>query len=506
MGSTNSAIVIFGVFVILTIVLTWTAARRTRSTGEFLVAGNRITAGQNGLALAGDFIGASAFLGVTGIAALRGYDAMVFAVSLTLAWPLMLFLLAEPLRVLGKYTFADVIEYRLGNSAIKKWTALATVVAVFSILTFQLAGAGAVIKLLFGLSYAWSVIVIGGFMLVYVMFGGMVATTWLQVIKIILLLLVCLVLLICLLTTFGFNPGAVLAAATEKGGQGVLAPSSKANTLQLVSLAIASTLGVASLPQVLLRFYTVPDASAARRSMFYASVIVGATSIGLAFIGYGIMAVIGPEAIRAAEAGGNMAIPLLANYYGGPIFLGLVAAIAFATILAAVCGILLAGSAALAHDFWGGVVRGNRASEREQFFAARLAALLLCIGGIALAVLVEGQNIFILSALSGTIAASTIFPSLVLAIYWRGLSYAGAVSGLLTGLISSLVMLWFSPLVQMQMLAKPIAVIDLGSPVMVSVPLAFIVTIVVSMMTKDAASAERFTDMERKLDLAWQER
>ncbi len=497
-----SAIGFFLLFLASTLLITWWAARRTRSASEFFAAGHRITAGQNGLALAGDFIGASAFLGVTGIAALNGFDAIVFALAMSFAWPLLLFLLAEPLRALGKYTFADVIEYRVGNAAIKGWTALATVAAIFSILTFQMAGAGAVIKLLFGISYASSVLLIGGFMLVYVLFGGMIATTWVQIIKIVLLIAVTLLLMGCVLASYGFNPSAVLAAAARRGGHKVLQPSGM-SALQLISLALASTIGVVSLPQVLLRFYTVPDTRAARRSLLYAATIVGLCVVGLTFVGFGIMAVLGADAVRAADRGGNMAIPLLADHYGGPLLLGFVGAVAFATILAAVCGILLAGSAALAHDFWIGVVRKNRAKDGEEFVAARIATVLLCIGGVALAILVEGQNIFVLSALSAAIASSTIFPALILAIYWRGLTYNGAVAGMLTGLIGALALLWLSPLVQVQILGKASGVVDLGSPAIVTVPLAFLVTVVVSKMGRSAIAQERFVEIEAAAGAGW---
>ena len=503
LGAHGSAALFFALFLVLTIALTTIAARRTRSSSDFFAAGHRIGAGQNGLALAGDFVAASAFLGVTGIAALSGFDAIVFALATLSAWPLMLFLLAEPLRALGKYTFADVIEYRLGRADVKTWTSLATIVSIFSILTFQMAGAGAVIKLLFGLPYPWAVVAIGGFMLVYVLFGGMIATTWVQIVKIVLLVGVSLFLAGCVLASHDWSLDAVLAAAAARAGPNVLGPTGSMGALQLFSIGVATTLGVASLPQILLRFYTVPDAIVARRSMLIATLIIGFCLLLFVFIGFGTMAVLGPDVVRAADRGGNMAIPLIADHYGGPALLGFVGAVAFAAILAAVCGILLAGSAALAHDLWIGVVRRDAARPGEELRVARVATVLLTIGGVGLAVLVEGQNIFVLSALSGAIAASTIFPVMIMAIYWRGLTYAGAVAGMMAGLASALVLLYFSPLVQVAMLGRPSAVIALASPAIVSAPFAFLVTIVVSMMTPDALARERYAEIEARAAAGW---
>ena len=498
----TSATVFFVLFVALTLAITWWAARQTRSADSFFAAGHRVTTLQNGFALAGDFIAASAFLGVTGIAALSGFNAIVFAVAMTVAWPFMLFLFAEPLRALGKYTFADVIEYRLGDASIKGWTALVTIVSVFTILTFQMAGAGAVIKLLFGFSYAWSVALIGVFMLVYVLFGGMIATTWVQIIKMILLLLITLLLVGMVLATYGWSPAAVLAGAVARGGAKVLGPGGMP-PLELFALGFASTIGVTSLPQVLLRFYTVPDPAVARRSLLLSSVIIGLSVLTFVFLGYGIMAVLGPDAVRAADRGGNMAVPLLAEHFGGSLLLGFVGAVCFATILAAVCGILLAGSAALAHDFWIGVARGGKANDSEEFLVARIATVLLCLGGVSLAILVEGQNIFVLSAISATIAASTIFPTLILSLYWRGLTYRGAVAGLVVGLAGGLILLYMGPLVQMQMLGRPAPMLNLGAPAVISCPLAFLAMWLVSLFTSAGESPARYDEIEARSGAGW---
>jgi cation/acetate symporter len=499
----REAIVFFVLFVASTLAITWWAARRTRSAGAFFAAGHSVTTLQNGLALAGDFVAASAFLGVTGIAALSGFNAIVFAVAMTVAWPFMLFLFAEPLRALGKYTFADVIEYRLSNPRIKAWTALVTIASVFTILTFQMAGAGAVIKLLFGVSYALSVALIGGFMLIYVLFGGMIATTWVQIIKMALLLAITLLLTGMVLANYGWSPDAVLGAAARRAGAQVLGPGAGMSPLELFALGFASTIGVTSLPQVLLRFYTVPNPAVARRSLLVASVVIGLSVLMFVFLGYGVMAVLGPDVVRAADRGGNMAVPLLAEHFGGPILLGFVGAVCFATILAAVCGILLAGSAALAHDFWTGVVRRGKADDAEELLVARVSTALLCVGGVALAILVEGQNIFVLSAISATIAASTIFPALILSIYWRGLTYAGTVAGLVAGLTAGLLCLYMGPLVQVQMLGRPAAMLNLGAPAILTCPLAFFVMWLGSILSPAGATDERYEDISARSGSGW---
>ena len=319
----------------------------------------------------------------------------------------------------------------------------------------------------------------------------------------VLLLVITFLLLGLVLSNFGWSPSAVLGAAAERSGAKVLGPGGMP-PLELFALGFASTIGVTSLPQVLLRFYTVPDPGVARRSLLLASIIIGCSVIMFVFLGYGIMAVLGPDAVRAADRGGNMAVPLLADHYGGGLLLGFVGAVCFATILAAVCGILLAGSAALAHDFWIGVVRGGQANDAEEFRVAKVATVLLCLGGVLLAILVEGQNIFVLSAISATIAASTIFPALIMSLYWRGLTYSGTVAGLLVGLGGGLVLLYLGPLVQMQMLGQTSAIVNLGAPAIITCPLSFIVTWLVSLMTDPGVSPKRYEEITERTGAGWQ--
>ena len=502
-GQANtSGIVFFFLFLAASLGITIWAARRSRTSDAYLVADRRIGAAQNGLALAGDFMAASSFLGISGLAALNGFDGMVFTVGTLMGWPLMLLLLAEPLRSLGRTTPADVLALRLGGNAIKAVTVPITVIIIFAVLTFQLAGAGSVVRLLFGLPGDVSVMLIGAFMLLYVLLGGMLATTWVQIVKCVLLVGTSAVLLVMALAAFGFDPLALLGAAAAKGGDKVLAPGAGFRPIDLLSIIIGNTVGVASLPQVLQRFYTVPDARVARQSMLYATTIVGGSLLMFCLLGYAAMALIGPDAIRAADRGGNMAIPLLSAHFGGGMLLGFVAAITVATVLAAVCGIVLAGMATLSHDLWTGLLGRGNASQREQLAVARVSAVLLCAGGVMLAIAFQGQNIAFLSAVVSTIAASTNFPALVLAIYWKRLTFAGTVCGMLAGLVSSLVIIWLSPLVQVAVLHNASAPISLNGPAIITVPLAFAVTVAVSLLTGRAARPDE--EVQRRMAEGWE--
>ena len=503
-GARTSGIVFFLIFLACSLAITVWAARRSRTADAYLTANRRIGPVQNGLALAGDFMAASSFLGISGLAALSGFNGMLFTVATLMGWPLLLLLLAEPLRSLGHTTPADVLAFRLGTNKIKAVSGPTTIIIILAVLTFQLGGAGSVVRLLFGLRADVSVLLIGVFMLLYVLFGGMLATTWVQIIKCVLLVATSAVLLLLALTAFGFSPLAMLSAAAARGGPQVLAPGAGFQPLDLVSIALGNTVGVACLPQVLQRFYTVPDARVARQSMLYATTIIGGSLLMFCALGYAAMALVGPEAVRAADPGGNMAIPLLADHFGGAPLLGFVAAITVATVLAAVCGIVLAGAATLSYDMWDGLIRRRKTSSREQLLVARTSAVLLCAAGIWLAIAFQGQNIAFLSAIAGTIAASSNFPALVLAIYWPRLTLAGAASGMLAGLLGSLTVIWFSPLVQMGILHHASAPIPLNGPAIITVPLAFIVCVVVSLLTRRGDERSKFRAVESSLVEGWE--
>src|SRR5215211_6735714 len=371
-GEPNAiSVAFFFAFIAITLGITWWAARRTRTTEEFYAAGRTISAGQNGFALAGDYMSAASFLGIAGLVSTTGFDGLIYSTGWLVGWPVVLFLIAEPLRNLGKYTFSDVVAARLKQTPIRIAAAVGTLATVIFYLIAQMVGAGGLIRLMFGLQYETALVIVGAAMLAYVLFGGMIATTWVQIVKAGLLLGGAAALAILVLARFGMNPLALFAAAADKYGAAVLAPGKLvAAPLDAVSLGMALMFGTAGLPHILMRFYTVPDARAARTSVFYATGLIGFFYLMTFVLGFGAMVFVGPAAIRAVDAGGNMAAPLLAEYLGGTPFLGFIAAVAFATILAVVAGLTLSGAAALSHDLWVNVVKKGAGDTAEELRVA----------------------------------------------------------------------------------------------------------------------------------------
>jgi cation/acetate symporter len=366
------AMAFFFAFIAATLGITYWAARRTRTTEQFYAAGRTVSAGQNGIALAGDYMSAASFLGIAGLVSTTGFDGLIYSTGWLVGWPVVLFLIAEPLRNLGKYTFADVVAARLRQTPVRLAAATGTLATVSLYLIAQMVGAGGLIRLMFGLSYETAIVLVGFAMIAYVLFGGMLATTWVQIVKACLLLTGAAVLAFLVLLRFGMNPAALFAAAAERFGDGVLAPGRLvAKPLDAISLGMALMFGTAGLPHILMRFYTVPDARAARRSVFFATGLIGAFYLMTFILGFGAMVLVGPDTIRQVEPGGNMAAPLLAELLGGTAFLGFIAAVAFATILAVVAGLTLSGAAALSHDLWVNVVRHGKASPDEELRALR---------------------------------------------------------------------------------------------------------------------------------------
>ena len=499
-----AAIGFFLLFLAISLGITLWAARRMRSPEEFYAAGRRVGAAQNGLALAGDFLAAAGFLGITGLISLVGFDGVLIAVGGVLGWPLMMFLLAEPLRNLGKYTFADVLAYRVSSASIRVYSAICSLVTVFLFLIIQMVGAGSLVSLLFAIPYETSVMAVGAIMIAYVLFGGMIAATWVQIIKCVLLIGTVVSLAVMVLAIFGFNPAAVFRAAAARSGPAVLSPGSGVfSPLEMLSVAFTTVLGIAAFPHVLMRFYTVPDARAARGSMLYATLLVGINLLSVFVLGYGAMALIGPDVIRGVERGGNMALPLLAERIGGSPFLGFVAAVAFATLLASVTAILITGAATLSHDLWVSVVRRGRASEREQLVVAKLATIVLGIVATVFGILFRGQNLGLLTVIASAVPAAATFPTLVLAIYWRKLTKAGAIAGMMGGLGATLLLLYLSPVTQVDLLHHARAVIGLRNPGIVAIPFAFLCAVVVSLATWREADDARFLAVERQMLVGW---
>ncbi|MDA1080974.1 MAG: sodium/solute symporter [Gemmatimonadetes bacterium] len=486
-GEPNAvAMTFFFAFIAITLGITWWAARRTRTAEQFYAAGRSVTSVQNGWALAGDYMSAASFLGIAGLVALSGFDGLIYSTGWLVGWPVVLFLIAEPLRNLGKYTFADVVAVRLRQTPVRLAASLGTLSTVTFYLIAQMVGAGTLIKLMFGLSYEVAVTIVGVAMISYVLFGGMLATTWVQIVKAALLLGGAALLAFMVLLKFNMNPLALFAAASDQYGAGVLAPGKLvSNPLDTISLGLALMFGTAGLPHILMRFYTVPDAGAARRSVFVATGLIAFFYLLTFILGFGAMVLVGPDAIRAVDAGGNMAAPLLAEFLGGTPFLGFIAAVAFATILAVVAGLTLSGAAALSHDLWTNVVRGGKPRDGEELKVARLASLSLGVVAIALGIIFKGQNVAFMVGLAFAIAASANFPAIVLSIFWRRCTTNGAVASMVFGTFATLILIYLSPVVQIDILKHADAWFPLRNPGIITIPGSFLIGIVVSMLSTD---------------------
>jgi cation/acetate symporter len=492
---TATAIAFFLLFVALTLAITFWAARRTRSAREFYAAGRSVSALQNGLALAGDYMSAASFLGIAGLVALKGFDGMIYATGWLVGWPALLLLVAEPLRNLGKYTFADVVAFRLRQRPVRIAAALGGILTVLFYTIAQMVGSGNLIKLMFGIPYEWAVVIVGTVMLVYVLFGGMIATTWVQIIKAVLLLAGVTLLTALVLGRFGFSLGALYAAVAEGYGQTALEPGGLVTSpLDAVSLGLALMLGLLGLPHILMRFYTVPDARAARISVLWASGFIGYFYLIIPIVGFGAAALVGREPIAGIDLGGNMAAPLLAEHLGGTLFLGFIAAVAFATILAVVAGLTLAGASALSHDVYVHVVRGGHASEQEQVRVARWATVVFGALAVLFGVLFKDQNVAFMVGLAFAIACSANFPALLLSIVWRRFTTAGAVASILTGALLTVVLIVLSPTVWVDLLENATAPFPLRNPAIVSMTAAFLVGIGVSLLRREPTAEAMFED------------
>lgn len=488
-----TAIAIFFLFVLLTLGITYWAAKRTKTTSEFYTAGRSVTGFQNGLALAGDYMSAASFLGIAGLVALSGYDGLIYSIGYLVGWPIILFLIAEPLRNLGKFTFADVIAYRLSQKPIRIAAAVGSLTVISFYLIPQMVGAGSLVNLLFGLPYEAAVIVVGIIMMAYVLFGGMLATTWVQIIKAVLLLGGTTVLALMTLGHFHFNPAEMFGNVVSTYGNKLLLPGGLvSNPLDAISLGLALMFGAAGLPHVLMRFYTVPDAKAARKSVFYATGFIGFFYILTFTIGFGATALVGQNVIKAIDAGGNMAAPLLAQVTGGTMFFGFITATAFATILAVVAGLTLSGASTISHDLYVNVINKGQANEVSEVRVAKIATVLLGILAIFLGIIFKGQNVAFMVGLAFAVAASGNFPAILMSILWKGYTTKAAVATIITGTVLAVILIILSPTVWHDILHHPTAIFPLKNPAIVSMLASFIVGIVVSLVTTDKKSEEIF--------------
>ncbi|MBA4071825.1 MAG: cation acetate symporter [Gemmatimonas sp.] len=486
----------FFAFIAITLGITYWAARRTRTAEHFYAAGRTVSAGQNGFALAGDYMSAASFLGIAGLVSTAGFDGLIYSTGWLVGWPVVLFLIAEPLRNLGKYTFADVVATRLQHTPVRMAAAVGTLTTVLFYLIAQMVGAGSLIKLMFGLSYENAVIIVGAAMMAYVLFGGMLATTWVQIVKAVLLLGGAFLLATMVMAHFHGSPAALFAAAAEKYGSGVLAPGKLVtNPLDTISLGLALMFGTAGLPHILMRFYTVPDARAARTSVFYATGLIGAFYLLTFILGFGAMVLVGPDVITQFDKGGNMAALLLAEFLGGTPFLGFIAAVAFATILAVVAGLTLSGASALSHDLWTSLVRKGEVRPAEEMKVARVATVIAGVLAVTFGIAFKGQNVAFMVSLAFAIAASANFPALVLSIFWRRCTTWGAVASMVFGTFATVGLIACSPVIQVEMLHHDAAWFPLKNPALVTIPGSFFIGIVVSLLTRDDRASHGFDEM-----------
>jgi len=478
------AIVMFVLFVGATLYITYWASKRTRSRQDYYTAGGRITGLQNGLAIAGDFMSAASFLGISALVYTSGYDGLIYSIGFLIGWPIILFLIAERLRNLGRYTFADVASYRLKQKPIRTLSACGSLVVVALYLIAQMVGAGKLIQLLFGLNYHVAVILVGILMVLYVLFGGMLATTWVQIIKAVLLLAGAsfMALMVMKSVNFDFNTLFAEAVKVHPKGIAIMSPGGLvSDPISALSLGLALMFGTAGLPHILMRFFTVSDAKEARKSVFYATGFIGYFYILTFIIGFGAILLVSAnpafkDATGALLGGTNMAAVHLANAVGGNFFLGFISAVAFATILAVVAGLTLAGASAVSHDLYASVIKSGKATERDELRVSKITVVLLGIVAIALGILFEKQNIAFMVGLAFSIAASCNFPIIILSMYWSRLTTRGAMIGGWLGLLTAVILMILGPTIWVQILGHEKPIFPYEYPALFSMIVAFVGT------------------------------
>ena len=483
-GLNLHAILMFVVFVGMTLGITYWAANRTKSTADFYTAGGGITGFQNGLAIAGDYMSAATLLGLTAMTYTQGYDGYIYMIAFFVGWPIILFLMAERLRNLGRFTFADITSYRLDQGKVRTMAAISSLTVVCFYLIAQMVGAGQLIKLLFGLDYNVAIVVVGALMMVYVIFGGMIATTWVQIIKACMLLSGGTLVMLLAFSQFDFSLDTLLTKATEthKLKEKLLFPGSLlADPVTAISLGLGLMFGTAGLPHILMRFFTVADAKEARKSVLYASGFVAYFFNVIFIMGLCAILIVGqnPEFFEGGTlggkvvGGGNMIAMHLAKAVGGNLLLGFLAAVAFATILAVVSGLALAGASAISHDLYARVIKKGQATEQAEMRVSRIATICLGIVAIALGILFEKMNIAFMVGLAFGVAAAANFPVLILSMYWKGLTTKGALVGGYGGLISAVLFVLFSKSVWVDVLGNAAPLFPYTQPALFAMPIAF---------------------------------
>ncbi|WP_032407613.1 solute symporter family protein [Rhodococcoides fascians] len=511
-------IAIFGAFVLITMAVVIRASKKNATSAEFFTAGGGFSGPQNGVAIAGDYLSAASFLGIAGAIAVYGYDGFLYSIGFLVAWLVALLLVAELLRNTGKFTMADVLSFRLKQGPVRTAAALSTLTVSLFYLLAQMAGAGGLVALLLDISdrtgQSIVIAIVGVLMIAYVLIGGMKGTTWVQIIKAVLLIAGAAFMTVLVLAKFGLNFSELLGSAQamvsssatdavaardviEPGAQYGGSATSKINFL---SLGIALVLGTAGLPHVLMRFYTVPTAKEARRSVVWAIALIGAFYLFTLVLGYGAAAIVGPDRILASAGGQNSAAPLLAFELGGVILLGVISAVAFATILAVVAGLTITASASFAHDIYASVIKKGQVDDKKQVKVSRITAVVIGILAIGLGILANGQNIAFLVALAFAVAAAANLPTILYSLFWRRFTTTGALFSMYGGLISTIVLIIFSPAVSgsktSMIPGSDFAWFPLSNPGIVSIPLAFILGIVGTLISKDTENTDKQAEME----------
>ncbi len=504
---------IFGVFVLITLFVVIRASRNTKTAADYLAAGRAFTGPQNGIAIAGDYLSAASFLGIAGAIALNGYDGFLYSIGFLVAWLIALLLVAELLRNTGKYTMGDVLSFRMRQRPVRAAAATSTMAVSFFYLLAQMAGAGGLVALLLGITgsggQALVIAVVGALMIAYVLIGGMKGTTWVQIIKAVLLIAGAAIMTFWVLGKYGFNLSTLLGAAVDnapKAGEKLLGPGlaygkNGTTKLDFLSLALALVLGTAGLPHILMRFYTVPTAKEARRSVVWAIWLIGIFYLFTLVLGYGAGALVGPDKINGAPGKANSAAPLLALELGGPILLGLIAAVAFATILAVVAGLTITASASFAHDIYANIIKKGEAEDKDsEVKVARLTAIVIGLVSIGGGIVANGQNIAFLVALAFAVAASANLPTILYSLFWKRFNTSGALWSIYGGLIVTITLIILSPAVSGQPTSMfknaDFALFPLSNPGIVSIPVAFLLGYVGTILSKEKADSVKQAEME----------
>ena len=499
-GNINmTAVLMFIIFISITLGITYWAAKKTKSASDFYTAGGSIGGFQNGLAIAGDYMSAASFLGISGLVFASGFDGLIYSIGFLVGWPVILFLLAERLRNLGKYTFTDAVSFRLQALPIRSLAACGTLAVVILYLIAQMVGAGKLIQILFGLDYSIAVSIVGVLMICYVTFGGMLATTWVQTIKAVLLLFGATFLALAVLYKFEFSFNTLFAEATKNHrlGEAIMSPGGLiSDPVSAISLGLALMFGTAGLPHILMRFFTVKDAKQARSSVFFATSFIGYFYILTFVIGFGAIVMLSNNSSFMNEAGNilggnNMAAVHLSKAVGGDIFLGFISAVAFATILAVVSGLTLAGASAISHDLYASLLCRNKVQEKNEVMVSRISTVILGIAAILLGITFEQQNVAYMVGLAFAIAASVNFPILFFSMYWSRLTTRGAFIGGAAGLFTAIFCVLLGPIVWVDILGNAEAIFPYKYPALFSMSIAFITIIIVSFLDKsDRAKKE----------------